>query len=288
MQKPRIELPQALLAQREAIARRRENLASTVEPQNFLFFDPSSGKVDIEVVDGQAEILLYGEIHPYWGIDAWQFAKDLKKADAERIVLHIDSPGGYIADGILIYNALVDHQADVEVVVDSEALSAASFIAMAGDTIKMNRGAEMMIHSALVGVYGNAAYLREIADHLDRSTDKIAAIYEARAGQTVDYWLEAMAAETWYDADEAVEVGLADEAVPLKSKPSTGGDDPEPKNKWDLTGFQYQGRADAPDPLAPKPAPAPNAPEASTPAATAAGDEARQRARARAAAALAQ
>lgn len=160
----------------------------------------------------ETHVYIYNEIG-YWGITADDFVEALDNVDTGRITLHINSPGGSVFDGTAIYNALRDHPARVDVIVDGVAASAASFIAMAGDTITMNRGSEMMVHNAHGLTVGDSAAMREMANLLDRQNKKIARIYKDRAGGPIDHWLGAMEAESWYDPGEAVAAGLADRAV---------------------------------------------------------------------------
>lgn len=149
----------------------------------------------------------------YWGTTAQDFVDELLAIDSATIELHVNSPGGDVFDGLAIMNALADHPATVNVVVDGMAASAASYIAMAGDSVKMNRGSQLMIHDALGFCVGNAADMEEMKVLLDRISDTIAGIYADRAGGKADDWRELMRAETWYSATEAVDAGLADEAV---------------------------------------------------------------------------
>jgi len=196
--------------------------------------------------DDVAEIYIYDEIG-YWGVTAKDFVDELREVTASRIELHINSPGGDVFDGIAIYNALQQHAAQVRTTVDALAASAASFIAMAGDEIVMTRNATMMIHEPFGLAVGDAADMRDMADRLDKMGDNIAGIYADRAGGSVEDWRAAMVAETWYDADEAVEAGLADEVT---GKPADD-DAQEAANSWDLSVFTYQGRQDAPRPAFP-------------------------------------
>ncbi|GAA4226085.1 hypothetical protein GCM10022254_09870 [Actinomadura meridiana] len=199
-----------------------------------------------------AEMLLYAEIG-YWGVTASDVASALATVTAPTLHVRINSPGGDVFDGIAIYNALADHPADVSVTVDGIAASAASFIAMAGDTIKMNRGSQMMIHDASGLCVGNAADMTEMADLLDRCSDIIAKIYAARAGGRFTSWRKLMRAETWYSASEAVGAGLASEAAPekkpAKAKKATAVQEPEVAAAYDLTCFHYAGRAQSPPPV---------------------------------------
>lgn len=197
--------------------------------------------------DGPAEVLLYDEIGGWFGMSAEDFAKDLAKVKAKRITLRINSPGGSVFEGLAIYNSLRQHPAKVTTRVEGLAASAASFIAMAGDTVQVCRGSMMMIHDAMgIGV-GNAAEMRDLADLLDKASANIADLYAARCGGGVDQWRDAMKAETWYTAREAVEAGLADEM--LGDAPD---DDGGVQNRvHDLSVFAHHGRTDAPAPWIP-------------------------------------
>jgi len=134
-----------------------------------------------------------------------------------------------VFDAVAIYTSLRQHKAQVHVIVDSLAASAASFIAMAGDKITAMANAMMMIHDPLGLVIGNAADMRELADLLDKHGDNIAAIYAGRAGGKVEDWRAAMLAETWYLADEAYAAGLVDEVDDADGRPI--------EDAWDLTVF---------------------------------------------------
>lgn len=217
-ERPRIDLPKNVLDYRAAISAKRTEIS------NFLFgFDPGPALQRSE--DG--DVLLYGELHPYWGIDAWAWVPEFKAIEDEEITVRVDSPGGYVEDGILIYNAIADHAADVTVIVDATAASAASFLSMAADKIIMNRGAKMMIHKAHGMAFGGAEDLRDYADLMDLENENIAEIYAARSGvKDAAHWLVEMDRDHYYTAPQAVEAGLADERIELKKKPTalaTGG-----------------------------------------------------------------
>ena len=170
---------------------------------------PESGWWQItNVTDGESDVYLSDEIGG-WGVSSSAFIQDLRATDTGRINLHLNSPGGSAFDGVEIYNALMAHPASVHVTVDGMAASAASVIAMAGDTVTMSPGSSMMIHNAISGAIGNASDLRKTADLLDGVSKNIASIYAARTGQPVDHWQPLMDAETWFHGQEAVDAGLA-------------------------------------------------------------------------------
>ncbi|WP_181788193.1 head maturation protease, ClpP-related, partial [Streptomyces phytophilus] len=208
----------------------------------------------------ETDIILYGEIG-WYGTEAESFVRELRALKTARINLRLSSPGGSVFDGIAIMNGLRAHSADVTVYVDSLAASIASVIAMAGDRVVMMPASEMMIHEASGLCMGNASDMRELADLLDRQSDKIAAVYAERAGGDIEAWRAAMAAETWYSADEAVAAGLADEVAELPRKGAEPDEDDEPQatgaRVWEkyLAAYRYAGReeAPAPEPIAKQP-----------------------------------
>lgn len=198
--------------------------------------------------DGPAEILIYDEINPVFGVSAADFVKDLAAIDAPEITVRINSPGGAVFDGIAILNALRGHDAKVTTVVDGLAASIASVIAMGGDEIVMNKNSQLMVHNAWDVVIGNADDLQKAADNLRQFSANLASIYAERAGGAVSDWQAVMDAETWYTADEAVAAGLADRvsdtrpglaAVALAAGPKA----------FDLSKFKHAGRDCAPAPV---------------------------------------
>lgn len=204
------------------------------------------------------ELYIYDYIDPwadeFWGgISAQMVVTALADIQTDEIRVRINSPGGDVFDGIAIMNALLSQNANVTVVVDALCASIATVIAMAGQTITMSPGSQMMIHPASGFCMGDATDMRKLADILDFQTKNIAGLYAARAGGKVDTWLAAMNAETWLSADEAVKLKLADTVGVVKQASDTGQAVPvapasTDDEMWDLTVFHFAGRAKAPTP----------------------------------------
>ena len=165
--------------------------------------------------DGEIEIL--GEIGDSgWGgeFTTAKMVKDQLKAIGKAPVLvTINSPGGDAFEGVAIYNLLREHSAKITVNVLGLAASAASIIAMAGDTVKMGEGAFLMIHSSSGIVIGNEADMREFADLLEKIDSAVAKLYAARTGKSENDIVSMMKKETWLSAAEAVKAGFADATV---------------------------------------------------------------------------
>lgn len=166
------------------------------------------------------ELVLYGAIGDAFaetGVVAADVVKALNQhGRAKRIDVYVNSPGGNAFDGQAIYAALARHPGKVTVHVDGMAASAASIIAMAGDSIRMATGSLMMIHDPWTFALGNAVEMRKAADDLDRLRVSMADVYAARTGRKREEIEEAMSAETWFSAADAVAYGLATEVVAAK------------------------------------------------------------------------
>lgn len=131
--------------------------------------------------------------------------------DEQPITVRIDSPGGSFRDSISIHSMLTRRKGDVHVVVDSEASSGGSVVAMAGKTITMHTGSWMMIHEPAGSVNGaRAAQMRDYATQLEAITDQLVQIYKKRWNGSEAELRAALNAETWLRDSEAVAMGMAD------------------------------------------------------------------------------
>ena len=197
---------------RDRTARRIANLAQ----------QPRSGWYRVVRNDGGAptRVDIYDEIGGSWffgGVSAADFVAELAGITGD-LEVHINSPGGDVWDGLAIYNAIAQRPGNVTTVVDGLAASAASFIALAGSERVIAPGAMMMIHDASGVCFGNAGDMRELAGLLDKVSGNIASLYATHSGQP-DGWREAMTAETWYTAQEAIDAGLADKLAERPAAP---------------------------------------------------------------------
>ncbi len=160
-----------------------------------------------------AEVLIYDEIGAY-GVSAKGFLADLGALpDGVPIDLRLNSPGSSVFDAVAIFNALTRHTGTVTVWIDGIAASAASYIAMAGDEIVMPENAFLMIHDPSGIVIGTATDMRDMAETLDKIAASMTRGYAARSGKSEEDIAALMAAETWFDAQDALDAGLATRMV---------------------------------------------------------------------------
>jgi ATP-dependent Clp protease protease subunit len=157
-------------------------------------------------------------IYDVIGVDMWtgegmtakRVAGALRAIGKKPVTVNLNSPGGDMFEGLAIYNLLREHPAEVSVKVMGLAASAASVIAMAGDTIEMGLGSFLMIHNSWGGVVGNQHDMRAAADTFAEFDAAMASIYAARTGMDGADVSALMTAETWFRAEAAIEAGFAD------------------------------------------------------------------------------
>ncbi len=158
------------------------------------------------------EVFIFDEIGS-WGISANQFAKDLKAIKNKEILLHLNTPGGGVFDGIAIANSIKNHPAKVISQIDGIAASIGSIIALAGDEVNIADNGFMMIHKAHGLAMGNAEDMRKLAETLDKIDTTLAKTYADKTGLTQKETLALMGDETWFTAQESVDIGLADSVI---------------------------------------------------------------------------
>lgn len=157
-----------------------------------------------------AEVVIYDEIGAY-GVSAKGFLAELGALpDGTPLALRLNSPGGSVFDAVAIYNAIKRHSGTVTVWIDGIAASAASYIAMAGDEIVMPENAFLMIHDPAGVVMGTATDMRAMAEALDKIKGSLLQGYAAKSGRSQEEIAPLMAAETWLDAKDALDLGFAD------------------------------------------------------------------------------
>lgn len=132
--------------------------------------------------------------------------------DAAPLTVHLNSGGGGYEEGVGIYNALRARSGTTHIIVHGLAASAGSFIAMAGSRISMAAGSIMMMHEVMVSSQNSTgAELEHLARIQETMTTASAKIYAARSKRSLADVRKFLKAETWWDADETVKNGFADD-----------------------------------------------------------------------------
>jgi ATP-dependent Clp protease protease subunit len=158
------------------------------------------------------------------GVTAKRIAGVLRSLGDVDVTVNVNSPGGDMFEGLAIYNLLREYKGHVTVNVIGVAASAASIIAMAGDTIQIGRSAFLMIHNCWVGVVGNKSELRAAADTIEPFDRAMADVYSARSGLDIKAVAKLMDAETFIAGSDAVSQGFADSLLAADQITEKAGD----------------------------------------------------------------
>ena len=198
---------------------------------------------------------IFDDIGAY-GVSAKSFLNDLRTVTTDEVDVEINSPGGDVFAGLAIYNGLRASGKKINVKVLGLAASAASLVAMAGDTIEMPENAFMMIHNPWGFAMGGADEMRNTADVLDKIGTGLVSTYAKRTGKTDQEITALLDAETWMTAQEAVDAGFATSVTAALAVKASYSEDRLPENV--RLAFKAQAPAPVePAPTAPAEAPAP-------------------------------
>lgn len=201
---------------------RTENVAGSNEATIYLY--------DM-IVDSEIEAEYWGGVSPQ------AFIKELNGMTAQTIHLRVNSPGGSVFAARAIEQAIREHAATIIAHVDGIAASAASFLIMAADQVEMAPGSFLMIHKAWTLAYGNADDLLKTAEMLDQIDGSLVKTYSLATDQSEDSIKNWMAAETWFDAQQAVELGFADSVYEESSNSKNLVQ--KNSNQWDLSAYAH-------------------------------------------------
>lgn len=210
------------------------NHARNADPDNDGDNDNRPGHPD-EAGTDVIDLYVYDVISSDWGVSAKNIARDLAGAKSGTINLRINSPGGDVFEARAIKTALEQTQAKVVAHIDGLAASAASFLMLAADEIRIAKGAFVMIHNPWGFAMGDSGEMRAAADLLDQVGAVIAQDYADKTGLAKADLLAMMDAETWMDSDEALAKGFVDSIVEKAAKASN-------LNRFDVSAY-----AKAPD-----------------------------------------
>ncbi|MCK9281348.1 MAG: Clp protease ClpP [Melioribacteraceae bacterium] len=170
----------------------------------------------------EGHIFVYGEIIPWQDEKAKEYGgvnlKDVvnqinNNKEAERLVVHVHSPGGDVWEGFAIHDALVRTGKEIETVIEGLCASIATVIALAGDRRLMTQHSEFMIHNPWTFGIGDSEDLKKQSDELAKTESKLAEFYEKHTSLSKDELLNYMHNETFFTAEEAQNFGFITEIV---------------------------------------------------------------------------
>lgn len=140
---------------------------------------------------------------------------DMEK-DPDRpaeITVYINTPGGSVIDGLALYEVMRMSDSPIRTVCVGIAASMGSILFLAGDKREMLKGSEVMIHDPH---YSGGSYtgqkpaeIKHMLDSLLKEKERLCAIIAERTGKDVEQIKKITEEDRYFDADEAIEFGLA-------------------------------------------------------------------------------
>ena len=171
--------------------------------------------------DEECTLYLNGVIseETWWGDEVTpKVFKDELLASTGDITVWINSPGGDVFAAAQIYNMLMEYTGKVTVKIDGLAASAASVIAMAGGDVYMSPVSMLMIHNPSTIAIGDSEEMLRAKALLDEVKESIINAYELKTGLSRTKLSHLMDAESWMNANKAIELGFADKIMFMESE----------------------------------------------------------------------
>lgn len=189
--------------------------------------------------DGGAAVYLKGVISADYGASAADMRAAFEQAGGADVTLHINSPGGDAFEAREMQAVIAGYSGKVVASIEGMAASAATVVCLAARQVQMLKGSRFMIHNGLSFSYGNKADLRARAQLLESFDTELAAEYASRTGagqEQVTAWMDA---ETWFNADQALQNKFVDALIDNTQRVSNA-------TRWNLSAY-----ANAPEDEAP-------------------------------------
>lgn len=165
----------------------------------------------------------------FWGDEITpQMFRDELNAGEGDVTVWINSPGGNVFAAAEIYTMLKDYKGSITVKIDAIAASAASVVAMAGDTVQMSPVAMLMIHDPSTVAMGNTKDMEKAIEVLNEVKESIINAYASKSGLSHARIANLMSNETWMNTKKAVELGFADEILFSKKEDEPDSDPVNP------------------------------------------------------------
>lgn len=185
----------------------------------------------------------------FWGdeITAQMFRDELNAGEGD-VTVWINSPGGNVFAAAEIYTMLKDYKGSITVKIDAIAASAASVVAMAGDTVQMSPVAMLMIHDPSTVAMGNTKDMEKAIEVLNEVKESIINAYASKSGLSHARIANLMSNETWMNAKKAVELGFADEIL-FSKKEDEPDSDPANPDKSEKTPDEEPGEGEEKKPF---------------------------------------
>ena len=191
-------------------------------------YEPFWRLVDAAESDsGEPEMEFYGYISEYsWfddDITPKKFKNDLNRlGNGGPVTIQINSGGGEVFAASVIRSIIVDYPGRVTSRIDGLCASAATFVALAANIVRMQDTAYFMIHDPSTIAWGTLEELKKTVDFLKEIKSGLVDAYQGKTKLDPEKLSRMMTDETWMTAKEARELGFIDEVISAPGKQNGG------------------------------------------------------------------
>lgn len=181
--------------------------------------ETSAGDFTYDIRDemlAHREVECVGEINDMTVYSLCRQLRYLQSQDPQgEITLFINSPGGEVKSGLALYDVMQGISCPIRTVCMGQAASMGAVLFAAGDVRHILPHGQVMIHDPLIpgGVGGSALAIQDVSRGLLKTRETICAILSKHTGKSRKEILRKTAKDTWFDAQEAVAFGLADQVI---------------------------------------------------------------------------
>lgn len=202
----------------DCIGRKEKHLNQNAYLTPRILRETSAGLFAHDIQDemlADREVELVGEIDADVVNSLIRQLRHLQKEDPDGLItLFINSPGGEVSSGLALYDVMQAVSCPIRTVCLGTAASMGAVLFMAGDERDMLAHSQVMIHDPLIGgVGGSALSVKARADSLMRVREVMAQVIAKHTGKTLEEVYELTATDTYFEAEAAVQAGIADRIV---------------------------------------------------------------------------
>jgi|26BtaG_2_1085354.scaffolds.fasta_scaffold02540_8 ATP-dependent Clp endopeptidase proteolytic subunit ClpP len=164
------------------------------------------------------KLTAYGSI---WDGDGLGFIRELSALEDEYadIDVHIHTYGGSVFEGNLMMNAIENSRANICLKVDGVAASMGAILLLSRDNSQIVENGYIMLHNPSSGAYGNANVLEGEAKLLRLIESNFEKKLMSRTGKSLKVVKEWLSKDTWFSAQEALDLKLVSKVIPSKITP---------------------------------------------------------------------
>lgn len=164
---------------------------------------------------GKRCVSISGEINEESAVDFTDKILDLNLESNEPITVLINSNGGEINSGLLMYDAIVGSKAPIRMICRGKAYSMGAVLFACAKERYMLPNSELMLHQPMLGgkVLGNASSIKSISDSMLETKKKINKLLSKHTKKTEEEIDEATSFDHYFSPEESIEFNLCDEII---------------------------------------------------------------------------